>query len=182
MYTVIHSPLYILLHTENASHLPPSPLRNEGRGDGGEGQRANPRKKEDIVWSAIVRSKNQLELVKLLDQYGADITWVDEGGFSGRYANPLSLAKDWGLDDVVAYLESRGCTMPPADDEELSTAPVISVEQAVIDHFTASVGTPEKMVQIEIVPTGLRFRSIAYRPANNIPLSPCSQRACRAYR
>ncbi len=37
---------------------------------------ANPRKKEDIVWSAIVRSKNQLELVKLLDQFGADIHWL----------------------------------------------------------------------------------------------------------
>ena len=50
---------------------------------------ANPRIKPQLVWGAVVSRKNQFELVKLLDQYGADIHFVDQGGFSGRYANPL---------------------------------------------------------------------------------------------
>jgi hypothetical protein len=118
-------------------------------------------------WHGVTATKNQLELVKLLDQYGADIHEVNEGGFSGRYANPLSLAKDYGLDDVVAYLESRGCAMPPADDWkageiiEASLAP----SQQIIDHFTRTIGAPEQLSLIQIVPTGVPV-AIHAIPAN----------------
>ena len=123
---------------------------------------ASVRVRPDIVWSAVVAPKNQLELVKILDDRGADIHYVAEGGFSGRYANPLSLAKDYGLDDVVAYLESRGCVMPPSDETELATT---TLSQQIIEHFTKTIGSPEKLSQIQIVPTGIPI-TIHAIPAN----------------
>jgi hypothetical protein len=113
--------------------------------------------KARTAWHGVTATRDQLELVKLLDRYGADIHEVREGGFSGRYANPLSLAKDYGLDDVVAYLESRGCVMPPADDWEPGEAVESSNTQSqqIIDHFTRTIGTPEQLSLIQIVPTGI---------------------------
>jgi len=113
--------------------------------------------KRHAVWNAAVAPRNQLEMVKLLDKYGADIHEVDEGGFSGRYANPLSLAKDYDLREVVAYLESRGCVMPPSDDWEPGEAVETSnaQNQQIIDHFTRTIGAPEQLSLIQIVPTGI---------------------------
>jgi hypothetical protein len=113
--------------------------------------------KPRTAWHGVTATRDQLELVKLLDQSGADIHEVNEGGFSGRYANPLSLAKDYGLDDVVAYLESRGCVMPPSDDWEPGEAVETSnaQNQQIIDHFTRTIGAPEQLSLIQIVPTGI---------------------------
>lgn len=116
--------------------------------------------KARAVRGAVVAMKDQLEMVKLLDQYGADIHEVGEGGFSGRYANPLSLAKNYGLDDVVEYLESRGCMLPPGDDEEpgsvsTSDSDGPTVSDRVIDYFASAIGPPEKLSLIQIVPTGV---------------------------
>lgn len=116
--------------------------------------------KPHAVWSAVVAPRNQLEMVKLLDQYGGDIHEVDEGGFSGRYANPLSLAKDYDLEDVAQYLESRGCVMPPGDDEEITTVTKPSggersTHELVMNHFASTIGAPEKLALIQIVPTGI---------------------------
>ena len=118
---------------------------------------ANPRIKPQLVWGAVVSRRNQLELVKLLDQFGADIHFVDQGGFSGRYANPLSLAKDYDLHNVVAYLESRGCVMPPSDDWEPGESVETSNAQTrqIIEHFTRTIGAPEQLSLIQIVPTGI---------------------------
>ncbi len=128
---------------------------------------ASPQMKPDLVWSAVVAMKNQLELVKLLDQYGADIHCVLEGGFSGRYGNPLSLAKDYGLDDVVRYLESRGCIIPPRDEVEDEEPIVASLapSQHIIDHFAKTIGAPEQLSLIQIVPTGIPI-AIHAIPAN----------------
>jgi hypothetical protein len=113
--------------------------------------------KRHAVWNAVVAPRRQLEMVKLLDKYGADIHEVDEGGFSGRYANPLSLAKDYDLHEVVAYLESRGCVMPPSDDWEPGEVVESSNTQTqqIIEHFTRTIGAPEQLSLIQIVPTGI---------------------------
>lgn len=120
--------------------------------------------KQHVVWSAVTGLKDQLAMVKLVEQYGADIHEVDEGGFSGRFANPLSLAKDYGHEDVVEYLESRGCVMPPSDNEELLTE-ANAPSQSIIDHFTASLAQSEKISLIEIVPSGIPI-AIHAIPAN----------------
>jgi hypothetical protein len=113
--------------------------------------------KRHAVWNAVVAPRSQLEMVKLLDKYGADIHEVDEGGFSDRYANPLSLAKDYDLHEVVEYLESRGCVMPPSDDWEPGESVETSNAQTrqIIDHFTRTIGAPEQLSLIQIVPTGI---------------------------
>lgn len=123
--------------------------------------------KRHAVWNAVVAPRSQLEMVKLLDKYGADIHEVDEGGFSGRYANPLSLAKDYDLQEVVAYLESRGCVMPPADEWEPGEAVESSnaQNQQIIDHFARTIGAPEQLSLIQIVPTGIPIAVHAI-PAN----------------
>jgi len=113
--------------------------------------------KRHAVWNGVVAPRSQLEMVKLLDKYGADIHEVDEGGFSGRYANPLSLAKDYDLHEVVEYLESRGCVMPPPDDWEPGETVETSNAQTqqIIEHFTRTIGAPEQLSLIQIVPTGI---------------------------
>jgi hypothetical protein len=122
--------------------------------------------KRHAAWNAVVAPRHQFEMVKLLDQYGADIHEVDEGGFSGRYANPLSLAKDYGLDDVVAYLESRGCVMPPPNNED-DEEPILAtlIPDPVVEHFTKTIGAPEQLSLIQIVPTGIPV-AIHAIPAN----------------
>lgn len=123
--------------------------------------------KRHAVWNAVVAPRSQLEMVKLLDKYGADIHEVDEGGFSGRYANPLSLAKDYDLHEVVEYLESRGCVMPPPDDwkpgETVETSNAQTLQ--IIEHFTRTIGAPEQLSLIQIVPTGIPIAVHAI-PAN----------------
>ena len=121
-----------------------------------------------IVCASVVAEKNQFELVKLLDSHGADIHEVSEGGFSGGLMNALSLAKDWGRDDIVEYLESRGCVMPnqtPQVDDNEPVTVSLAPSQQIIDHFTKTIGALEKISLIQIVPTGIPI-AIHAIPAN----------------
>ncbi|WP_442481590.1 ankyrin repeat domain-containing protein [Aeoliella sp. SH292] len=72
---------------------------------------ANPNQGRQII-SAITGNKHSLELVQLLEAYGADIHREFLNEHTGQQMNALSTALDWGKEDVAEYLKSRGCVLP----------------------------------------------------------------------
>lgn len=74
---------------------------------------ADVRKGRPIVAAITGAKKNSLEMVKLLEKYGADIHEVFPfGEGQGQKINALSAAMTWGKQDVVDYLKSKGAVMP----------------------------------------------------------------------
>ena len=56
--------------------------------------------------------KHSLEMIRLLDQYGADLHEVFVNEYNGEHVNALSMSVSYGLDEVADYLRSRGCELP----------------------------------------------------------------------
>jgi hypothetical protein len=114
---------------------------------------ANPNHESRLLIGAIAGNKqHSLEMVKILDQYGADLhkIWFDK--FGAAPVNALSTAIAWGKQDVVEYLQARGCVLPPATDEAPPPAPQ-DLNDEVRAFFTEHFGPVQKTALLEIVPT-----------------------------
>ena len=67
----------------------------------------------DILITAIVgRKQKSLEIVKVFDEHGIDLNHVSINEMTGELRNVLSMANDYGKEDLVEYLRSRGCASP----------------------------------------------------------------------
>lgn len=108
-------------------------------------------KVEGLVTSAIVNNKPRaLEMLKLLDQYGADLHSVYTHVGTKKPMNALALAIEGGNSEIVNYLKSRGCVLPGKTPEKpKSRSPFADV----IDFFGSQFGPVKKESLIEIVPT-----------------------------
>jgi hypothetical protein len=103
-----------------------------------------------LVVEAIVSDiPNTLEMVKLLDEYGADLNYSYIHQYSKEPTNALSMAIDYDKKDVVKYLRSRGCKMPTLPAPTKSETPA----NEVIAYFEKHFGAVKKQSLIEIVPT-----------------------------
>lgn len=121
---------------------------------------ANPNiEKVDLLMQACTeRKQHSIEVVKLLDQYGAELHRVH---INGKVTlNPLSRAKLAGKQDVVDYLRSRGCVMPdemPRPTDFAKQAGQSDDDQSIADeivaHFAEHFGPVDPRALIEIVPT-----------------------------
>lgn len=70
---------------------------------------------ERVVIAAIAgEHEHSLELVQLLEKYGADIHREMVNELADKPMNALSTAIAYGRQDVVDYLKSRGAKMPDA--------------------------------------------------------------------
>ncbi|GIW82856.1 MAG: hypothetical protein KatS3mg105_4663 [Gemmatales bacterium] len=71
---------------------------------------------ERLVITAIVGdNQHSLELVKLLEEHGADLHAVYTNEITNEPMNALSAAIDWGKDDVAEYLRSKGAVLPTVE-------------------------------------------------------------------
>ncbi|GIW82854.1 MAG: hypothetical protein KatS3mg105_4661 [Gemmatales bacterium] len=72
--------------------------------------------REHYVIDAIVGdNQHSLELVKLLEEHGADLHAVYMNEITNEPMNALSAAIDWGKDDVAEYLRSKGAVLPTVE-------------------------------------------------------------------
>lgn len=113
---------------------------------------ANPTSDRHII-GAIVGNKHSLELVQLLEEYGADIHEEFVNEHTGEMINALSTAVDWGKEDVVEYLRSRGCVMPGQPPQTAKPAAPQSLDDEVVEFFQNHFGPVRKQSLVEIVPT-----------------------------
>jgi cytochrome c len=75
---------------------------------------ANPNHGRTVFRAMTGDKKNSLEIVKLLEQHGADLhqVFVNELTEKKEPMNALSLAIACGKEDVAQYLKSRGAVLP----------------------------------------------------------------------
>jgi ankyrin repeat protein len=66
----------------------------------------------EVIGALTGTKLNCLAVVKLLEQYGADLHRVFNNEMTGRPMNALSEAIVWGKQDVVDYLRSKGAVLP----------------------------------------------------------------------
>jgi len=126
---------------------------------------ADPHHGRPVITAITGPNRHSLELVKLLEQYGADLHRVFPFGEDDGKVNALSMAMDWGKEDVVEYLQSKGCVLPE-ESEEVVTATAVDeddivdaeavheLSDEVIAYFREHFGPVDQVAQIEIVPSG----------------------------
>ncbi len=68
---------------------------------------ADPNKGHVLITAVVGSKEHSLELIQLLEEFGADLERVFPYG-DDEEVTALSMARDWGKLDVVAYLEQRG--------------------------------------------------------------------------
>ena len=83
---------------------------------------ADPNHGRAIIRPLVNNKKNALEVIKLLEQHGADLhrVFVNELSQQKEPMNALSTAIAWGQKDVAQYLLSRGAALPPAAEPKSS--------------------------------------------------------------
>lgn len=113
---------------------------------------ADPTRRKMVITAITGLNTNSLEMVKLLEQYGADVHEVYENQLTNQPMNALSAAIEWGKDDVASYLRSRGAVLPAATPKPANTS-TLSAE--VIAYFAEHFGPVDPKALIEIVPTAL---------------------------
>jgi hypothetical protein len=103
-----------------------------------------------VIASITGSKKHSLEMVKLLEQYGADFHRVFLNQLANEPMNALSTAIDWDKHDVADYLRSKGAVMPDAspDKEQPQTR-----GDEVVAYFCKHFGPVKRQALIEIVPT-----------------------------
>jgi len=128
------------------------------------GADANKEHQGHVLTAVTGSKKNSLTMIKLLEQYGADLHRVFPFD-GGRKVNALSMAMDWGKEDVAEYLRSKGCVLPE-ESQEVVTATSVDEDDVVdaeavpessdevIAYFQEHFGPVDPVAQIEIVPSG----------------------------
>jgi hypothetical protein len=132
---------------------------------------ANPNKGQ--VLSAVSGNRQySLEMLKLLEQYGADLhrVFANEQTDSREPINALSWAIAWGREDIAGYLRSKGAVLPtrlssgsasPLHETMIEAGRSGDVERArqdkclnqeIIDHFAGEFGPVQRLSLMEIVP------------------------------
>ncbi len=127
---------------------------------------AAPNRGRPAITAVTGDNRHSLELIKLLEAYGADLHKPFPFA-GGHVVNALSMAIDYGKDDVVEYLRSKGCVLPEKS-KEVVEAEVIDTDDDIVEaeavpddlsdevvaYFREHFGPVDLVAQIEIVPTG----------------------------
>jgi hypothetical protein len=76
---------------------------------------ANPNQGKQVLWAIVGNGRHSLELLKLLEQHGADLfrTFVNESSEEKQQISAFIAAKDWAKKDVTKYLQTRKKTRSP---------------------------------------------------------------------
>jgi len=114
------------------------------------GAAPDPEDSRNVIAAVVGDNQHGLEIIKLLEQYGADIHRVFEHEIAKKKINALSEAIAWGKDDVVEYLKSRGAVLP--DQPPPKKGEPRSAAQDIVAYFAEHVGPPDTHSLIEIVP------------------------------
>lgn len=105
-----------------------------------------------LIGAIIGKKKHSLELIKLLHQYGADLNSVYLNEHTGKRINALSVAIDYGRDDVIEYLNAQGCSLPDSAPTLKSPS---QLPNPIIEYFETRFGPTLPKSLIEIIPTEL---------------------------
>jgi ankyrin repeat protein len=110
---------------------------------------ADPNHGRQVIAAIVGDNEHSLELVKLLEKYGADLHRVFINEMTNQPMNALSSAIDWDKKDVAKYLRSKGAVLPatPAKGEPKTLA------DEVVAYFSAHFGPVNPLALIEIVPS-----------------------------
>lgn len=115
---------------------------------------ADPNLNRAVISAVNDGKRNSLELLKLLEQYGADLHRCFPLGNTGKEINALSMAMLYKKQDVVEYLKSKGAQLP--GEKGKPTAPKTYSDQ-VIDYFAKHFGEVQPLSLIEIVPISAKI-------------------------
>jgi hypothetical protein len=137
---------------------------------------ANARLDNAVIDAITGPNPHAIELVKLLEQYGADLHEVFTNELADEPMNALSTAIDWGQDEVAEYLRSKGCVLPEGSEQPVEAAVVDEKEvvkasaapelrDEVIAYFSEHFGPVDELSVIEIVPTEPRIVVHAIPPS-----------------
>lgn len=111
---------------------------------------ADPNYGRMVIGAIVGQKENSLELVKLLEEYGADLHKVFVNEQINQPMNALSAALDWDKTDVADYLRSRGAVSPDREPEGVSPR---NLNDEVVEYFESQFGPVQRPALIEIVPT-----------------------------
>ena len=75
-----------------------------------------------VIHAVTGNKRNSLELIKLLEEHGADLHQLFPFYDTDKKINALSMAQMWEKQDVVDYLLSKGACIPP--EEEQANRPI----------------------------------------------------------
>jgi hypothetical protein len=95
---------------------------------------------------------HSVELLTLLDQYGADIHQCFPFGETDEQINALSMAMASGNDAAVEYLRSRGARLPTEVGSDDTGQPQ-TLDSEIIAYFSEHFGSVSRLSLREIVPT-----------------------------
>jgi hypothetical protein len=116
---------------------------------------ADPNLGKPLLFAVVESNKKSLEIVKILESFGADLHHITEGNkfTKNGQMNALTLADFHGKRDVVEYLASRGCVM-------VGAGPPLPIKyrsrfESVVTFFHKWIDLSKITSQMEIVPTGL---------------------------
>ena len=113
---------------------------------------ASPDVGRPVIGAIIGDKENSLAIVKLLEEYGADIHKVFMHHGFGELINALSTAISWEKTDVVEYLRSRNAVLPEQDESRPITK---TLRDEIIDFFEEDFGPVKQQSLIEIVPSSI---------------------------
>ena len=129
---------------------------------------ADPRRSRPAIAAVTGAPEHALEFIKQLEKYGADLHRLFPFGENYRPINALSMAKVYGLTDVVEYLLSRGARMPEqysaeevaayfdrfeSPDASRAQSSSSSYADQTLAYFTEHFGPVDPLLLIEIAPT-----------------------------
>ncbi len=108
---------------------------------------------------AVTNTKHALDYIKLLEKHGCNLDRDYMHNGTRKLVNALSMAEVWGQDDVVKYLRSKGYKTPEEkallQPTSVPIASGLTMSRQIIDHLTGTIGAPEQLSLIQIVPTGI---------------------------
>jgi hypothetical protein len=112
---------------------------------------ADPNRGKQVIWAIVGHGRHSLEMLRLLEQHGADLDrpFVNEMSEDRRPITSIVAAKDWGKKDVAKYLSSRKSA--PA------RPPRAKLGGEILSYFREQFGPVQEAALKEIVPSDPRI-------------------------
>jgi hypothetical protein len=111
---------------------------------------ADPNLGRTAITAVVGEKLHSVELLQLLDEFGADLGRNHPLGNSDVQVNALSMAIQWGNQAAVDFLKEKGVRMP---DEDVSAVVEESDPDEVVGYFRQHFGPVKQQAIVEIVPT-----------------------------
>ncbi|MEZ6047808.1 MAG: suppressor of fused domain protein [Planctomycetaceae bacterium] len=111
---------------------------------------ADPDFSRNVISAVVSQNSKTSAMLKLLEEYGADLHKTFPLGNSDQQLNALSKAIEWGNEEAIAFLMERGARLPEEVETEIDKN---STENQIIEFFSNNFGPVFQQGLKEIVPT-----------------------------